>query len=252
MDIQFKNRMLELAKRSFRAGIYTYTDFMGVAEQSDFLTFRKEVEYAWPDIYGGYEGADRVLIRFGNKEEIGYEEEYPVACLHITPLLKKFADELSHRDFLGAIMNLGIERSTIGDIKVSDKEAYLFCLSSIADYIKDNLDKVKHTNVKVEIINDYEDSVKSVFEEEPKAKQIVISSLRADGIISKVYNVSRNETLLLFQSQKVYVNGRLSENNSGKVKSGDVISVRGYGKFKLTDEPKETRKGRISIMVAVW
>ena len=80
----------------------------------------------------------------------------------------------------------------------------------------------------------------------------MVSSLRADGMISKVYNLSRNESLELFQSQKVFINGKLSENNSQQVKNGDVINARGYGKFKIGSEPKETRKGKISISAYIW
>ena len=162
--------------------------------------------------------------------------------------MEKFADTLSHRDFLGALMNLGIERDVLGDIKTGDKQAYLFCLESISEYIIDNLDKVKHTNVKCKIV----DSMKELPEEEPEEITILVSSERADGIISKVCKLSRNESLDLFRQGKVFINGRLCENNSKQITVGDVVNARGYGKFKVLSEPQMTRKGKLSMTVAVY
>lgn len=252
MDAQFKNRLIELADRSYNSGIFTFTDFLGVAEISDLLLMERELNYAGLKMYGGYEAADRQVARFGQADNLGYDIEFPIVCVHVMPLLKKFADELTHRDFLGALMNLGIERSCIGDIKVTEKEAYIFCLENIAPFVSENLTKVKHTNMKSEIITDLSTLNEITSDENLTEKQIVISSMRIDGIISKVYNLSRNESLALFQSQKVFLNGRLTENNSGQVKQGDVINARGYGKFKLTSEPKETKKGKINLGVTIW
>jgi len=252
MDELLKKRFLELADRSFSNSTYTFTDFLGIAEQSDLHMLEREISYAGLTLFGGYENADRVMARFGNEEEFGYEMEFPIVCIHIMPLLKKFADDLNHRDFLGALMNLGIKRETIGDIKVTEKEAYIFCLDNIALYITENLTKVKHTNVKCEVISGFDKTLSSIVDTEPLGKQITLSSLRADGAISKVYNLSRNESLALFQSQKVFINGRLCENNSAKIVLGDVINARGYGKFKIASDPKETRKGKISVSVLLW
>ena len=252
MNDILKKRYTELADRSFNTGTYTFTGFLGIADRSDLYSMERELSYAGVSLYGGYDGADRVVARFGRSEELGYEIEYPITCIHIVPLLKKFADELNHRDFLGAIMNLGIERDTIGDIKVNDREAYLLCLERIAPYIMENLTKIKHTNVKTSIISGFDKSKIVIFNEKPITKQITLSSLRVDGLISKVYNLSRNESLVLFQSQKVYVNGRLCENNSAKIISGDVINARGYGKFAVCADPKMTRKGKLAVNVNIW
>ena len=140
-EMQLKNRIKDLADKAFRQNTYTFTGFLGLSEQDIFwkLESGKELAHIGYSLWGGYKGAERKLVRFGSKEEFGYEEEYPITCVHIQPLLVKFADNLSHRDFLGALMNLGIERSTLGDIRVVDKEAYLYCLTSIADYICENL-----------------------------------------------------------------------------------------------------------------
>lgn len=252
VDSNFSNRINELANRSFQSNTYTFTDFLGIAEQSDLLMMERSLDFVGFELFGGYSNADRRIARFGREDSLGFSEDYPISCLHITPLMKKFSDDLNHRDFLGAIMNLGIERDVIGDIKVCENEAYVFCLTRVAEYISDSLDRVKHTSMKVDIVTDVKDIDKIFVTSIPDSKQIVVSSLRLDAIISKVYNLSRNDSLKLFQGQKIYLNGRLNENNSMAVKSGDVVNARGYGKFKIDTDGRETRKGRISLNVLVW
>lgn len=245
---QLRNRLRELADKSFGQNMFTFTGFLGLSEQDTFWRMEQELRHAGYTLYGGTGNTDRQVIRFGNVEELGYEVPFPIVCIHIKPLMAKFADKLSHRDFLGALMNLGIERSTIGDIKVGDKEAFLFCLESIADYICENLEQIKHTHVSCKQTEDYEE----IPEEEPESCSVQVSSLRIDAVIAKVYNKSRSECLELFRAGKVFLNGRLCENNSGIVKVKDVVNVRGYGKFTVNGEIRETRKGKLSITVAVY
>lgn len=245
---QLKNRFHDLAEKSFRQGIFTFTGFLGLAEQEVFWREASGFRSVGYCLEGGCEGADRVVVRFGDPQELGYEAPFPIACVHIRPLSQKFADELSHRDFLGALMNLGIERSTVGDIKVGESQAYLFCLDSIADFICENLGQVRHTHVKCSRTEGAED----IPREEPQALTIHVQSLRTDAVLARVYNLSRDKSLELFRAGKVYVNGRLCENNSRQLKCGDAVNARGYGKFVLTGEPRETRKGKLSVEAAVY
>lgn len=245
---QLKNRLHDLAGKSFQQSCYTFTGFLGLSEQDVFWQEEKELKYAGYRLNGGFETADRVVIRFGNPEELGYEAEFPLVCIHIEPLAQKFADALSHRDFLGALMNLGIERSTLGDIKVGEKQAYLFCLDSIADFICGNLEQVKHTRVKCTVT----ENVKDIPREEPETVCIQVPSLRVDVVMARVCHLSRDKSLELFRAGKVYVNGRLCENNSRQLKGGETVNARGYGKFVLTGEPRETRKGKLAVEAAVY
>ena len=245
---QLKNRFKDLAEKSFRQGVYTFTGFLGLGDQDVFWQEESRLRYAGYGLNGGFEGADRVMLRFGNPEELGYEIPFPIVCIHVRPLAQKFADELSHRDFLGALMNLGIERSTIGDIKVGEKQAYLFFFFFIAEFICDNLSQVKHTHVKCDVTQDFRD----IPQEEPVSVDIQVSSLRVDGVLAKVYNMSREKSLELFRAGKVYVDGRLCENNSRLLKAGETVNARGYGKFALTGEPRETRKGKLAVSAAVY
>ncbi len=245
---QLHNRLKELANKSFQQNIFTFTGFLGLSEQDVFWRMEREVASVGYRLWGGMENADRKVLRFGGEEELGYEVPFPIVCIHIRPLQAKFADELSHRDFLGALMNLGIERSTIGDIKAGDKEAYCFCLESIADYICDNLKQIRHTHVKCSVTKNLE----ALPEEEPERRVVQVPSLRADAVIAKVYNLSREKSLELFRAGRVYVNGRLCENNSRSLNSGDVVNARGYGKFSVDEEAYTTRKGKLAVGVMVY
>ncbi len=245
---KLRNRFYELAEKSFQQNMFTFTGFLGLSEQDVFWRMEQEVKHAGYTLYGGSQDTDRQMVRFGSVEELGYEVPFPIVCIHIKPLLAKFAEQLSHRDFLGALMNLGIERSTVGDIKVGDKEAYLFCLASIADYICDNLNQIKHTHVACKVTQHCEEMPK----EEPQRASVQVPSLRMDAVLAKVYHKSRSECLELFRTGKVFVNGRLCENNSRILKQGETVNARGYGKFMLCGELRETKKGKLSIEVAVY
>ena len=131
---EIQNRLRDLADRSYNQNVFTFSPFLSLSEADAYYSLEKELHYASPSVFGGYENAERCMIRFGDPESLGYEQSFPIVCIHITPLMEKFADKLSHRDFLGALMNLGIERDVLGDIKAGEKEAFLFCLDSIADF----------------------------------------------------------------------------------------------------------------------
>ncbi|MCM1039680.1 MAG: YlmH/Sll1252 family protein [Ruminococcus sp.] len=245
---QLKKRLLELADKSYSRGIYTYTSFLGLAEQQVFYEIEKEVAYAGVGLEGGAPACERKMIRFGSVENLGYEEEYPIACLEMAPVTPKFADTLTHRDFLGTIMNHGIERDTIGDIFVRDGGGILFCKQSIAPYLLENLTQVKHTSIRCRIL---EDTV-SLQSAEPEEISLTVSSARIDSVIAKIYHMSRSRSLELFSAGKIYVNGIATENVSYQLKKDDAVTVRGYGKFIFYGMTSETRKGRERISVGIY
>lgn len=246
--IQLKNRLQDLADRAYVQNLYTFTGFLGLGEQDVFWQQESRLRYAGYTLDGGYESAERVVIRFGNGEELGYEVPFPIVCVHIVPLSVKFAEALSHRDFLGALMNLGVDRNTMGDIKAGEKEAYLFCLDSIAGFICENLTQVRHTHVKCEVT----DTCQMTLQEEPELVTVQVQSLRVDAVLARVYSLSREKSLDLFRAGKVFVGGRLCENNSRLLKPGETVNARGYGKFTLQGEPRETKKGKLSVETAVY
>lgn len=245
---QLKKRLMELADRSYQHGIYTFTPFLGLSEQQAFYEIQREVDYAGVGMEGGSPRCERKMIRFGSPDQLGYEEPYPILCLKVEPNAPKFAEHLTHRDFLGAVMNLGIERSTVGDIFVQDKEALVFCQEGIASYLTRQLTQVRHTPVKCRETAVSEELKSPVLEQ----MSVSVSSARIDAVISRVYNLPRSQSIELFRAGRIYVNGRLTENNSYALKAGDGITVRGFGRFDYRGEQGETRKGRVWVCVEVY
>lgn len=239
-----KNRFKELSTRSQNRNIYTYSDFLNMHEQT---LLHQEIKFGFT-LYGGYEDAERKIVCFGDENDFGYSPQPPLAILLVAPLSAKFSDDLTHRDFLGSILGLGIKRETLGDIIISNNKGYVICLDSIASYIIDNLTKVRHTSVYCEKC----DSLPTDALPEPTEKMVIVSSLRLDGIISAVYNLSRSKSSALIDGERVFINGKLTTNNSVPLKENDIISVRGQGRFRFKEISGDTRKGRIRILCEVY
>ncbi len=247
-DELLKKRFAELAKRSYQNNMYTFTGFLNVNEQALFFEIEKELSYAGCTLWGGTPNSERQMLRFGSPDNLGYEEEFPIACVSVKPLMQKFADNLSHRDFLGSLMNLGIERSVLGDIYVKDKGAYILCDSAMAAYIADNLGRVKHTSMICTVSEEMPQEILPTLQE----LELIVSSDRADAVISKAYQLSRSQSLELFRGKKIFVNGRQYENNSGILKPEDIVSVRGFGKFVYQGFIQETKKGRMKVQISKY
>lgn len=244
---QLKNRFLDLADRSWRQSLFAFTGFLSLAEQDVLFGAAKEAGVR-VSLSGGAEHAERQMARFGDPEELGYEEPFPISCILVEPLMEKFADPLSHRDFLGAIMNLGIDRSTVGDIFIDGKKAYVFCTEAMAPYLRESLEQVRHTHVRCSIVEGAENLPVRRLE----AKEENVASLRCDGIVASVWRLPRSQSAELFKQKKVFVNGRLQENNSYMLKEQDVVSVRGYGKFIFKGEKHTTRKGKLVVGIELF
>lgn len=238
-----QKRFVDLANQSYRNNIYTFTGFLSAAEQDLFYRTVPQIGSVSYSLSGGVEGCERQILRFGSKEQLGYEEPFPICCVEIRPTAPKFADRLTHRDFLGALMNLGIERGTLGDIFIKEHTGYVFCHEKVADYMLANVERIRHTSVKCRRLKEAPEAVKPTLKQE----NLIVSSERLDGIVSKLFHLSRSQSLLLFREKKVFVNGRCVEHNSGICKDGDVVSVRGFGKFIYRGFVHETKKGNLSI-----
>lgn len=243
MDNIFSNHLKDLSEKSDKNFRYTFTEFLSLDEQSTLKSIEREL--CKFTLFGGASGCERVVARFGNPDDFGYEENFPIAILKIQPKLKKFSDDLTHRDFLGALMNLGIERKFLGDIIVKDNVAYLFVIEKLANYICENLSRVKHTVITIEAADNLPEG--ELFNTE--SISIPVSSLRLDCLIAGIYNLSRSQVVEIFSAQKVYVNGRLIENISHIPKENDVISVRGFGRFIFSSTGGTSKKGRTYVIL---
>lgn len=245
---QLRKRLIELADTAYSQNRYTYTPFLGLAEQQAYYAVEREVAYAGVRMEGGSPLSERRMIRFG---EPGYEEDYPIAALRLIPKAPKYAENLTHRDFLGAVMSLGIERDVVGDLFVdAEKErgALLFCHEAIAGYIMENLHQVRHTN----IICRREEKELTVQNAEPERVSLTAASVRADGVIAKLYHLSRSDSQELFRTGRIFINGISTENEGRQLKEGDFVTVRGFGKFIFYGKSGMSKKGKERLEVGVY
>lgn len=239
----FVSRMKELAQTAYRQNRYQFSHFLTPAELTALQGMEGELRFVDYDTYGGNECCERQMARFGSERMFGYEGAYPIAVLLIEPLSEKFAETLGHRDYLGAVMNLGVERDVLGDILIKEKTAYLFCMDSIADYIAANLDKIRHTNVRVSRVTGEIAALQKTLRD----MEVLVQSPRFDAVVAAIGKLSRSEAQQLFRDKLVLLNGRICENNSMVLKEGSVFSVRGYGKYIYEGCGNETRKGRVYV-----
>lgn len=245
-----QRRFQDLANMAYNRGIVLFTDFLNLYEQSLFFSIKNELPGIKYFESGGYSDAERKMFCFCGDTSINNIDEvsFPISCLHITPNNPKFSDKLSHRDILGAVLNLGIDRSKIGDIIVDNNESYLFCCLSIYEYIINELTRIKHTQVSASLI-DIQD-----FIYEPKLKPVTgtVSSVRLDSILAVAFNGSRSSLSGLIAAGKIFVNGRSILSNSYNLKENDIISVRGYGRFIYAGVINQTKKGRYLVKVLLY
>lgn len=247
-DELLKKRLLDLATKADRQNVYTYTGFLSLAEQSEYHQMERELAFAGCQMFGGAENCERMMLQFGSADTFGYEGTFPIAVLEIRPSAEKFAEELGHRDYLGAILNLGIERSLIGDIVIREKKAWVFCVESIAEFLCDNLTKIRHTAVRCSI------SSGSAPELAPHLEEVMlnVASGRIDAVAAAWTKLSRSKVTELFREKKIFVNGRLQENVSYQLKEGETLTVRGYGKIIYDGILGETKKGRSRVQIRVY
>lgn len=188
---------------------------------------------------GLFEDSERRMISFNNI----YENPFPMKLIKINNT-SKFSN-LTHRDFLGGILSLGIERNKIGDLLVHNNSCYVPVHDEIENYIIYNLNKISRVICDVEVLDNVEQVPKPVFKEEI----ILVSSLRIDGIVSRIINVSRSKAQSMVEQGLVLINYVKIKDKSYELKGEEKITIRGFGKFILGDSVGNSKSGRNKIII---
>ena len=185
---------------------------------------------------GAFEECDRRILAFNNI----YSTPFPYRIIKITNK-SKFSN-LSHKDYLGAIMALGIEREKLGDLRVIDDYAIVPIYEEVADYILYELRSVGRAPVSIQEIQ--EDNLpKSNFLE----GMIIVPSLRLDNIVAKLANISRGKAVEIIDSGKVLIDYSKSIDKSKEIKDGQRITISGVGKFIIGEIVGNTKSGRYKV-----
>lgn len=236
-----KKRFIELSKRAGERGCLLYTGFLSLNEQALLCSLARFLysEYA---LYGGADGCERRMARFGHSGEEGFSD-FPIECVEIAAKSEKFSAPLTHRDCLGALMSMGVEREKIGDIVVRGKKAYVFTDRQLAHFFAGGLDSVGRTSVACSVGAHLPEG--ELYKTEEVA--IRVASLRSDSIIAQLFRLSRGDAAALFAKELVFINGGMAKSASSAPKEGDIVSVRGYGRFIFEGVSGESKKGKLIV-----
>ena len=243
-ESMLQKRLVELSRLAYNRGIVIFSDFLNLNELNILHTTPKDMFLSQYKTYGGYDLSERQMAVF-LPDALYYDYEYPIQIIEVTPSSKRFAEDLTHRDYLGALMNLGIERSKVGDIIVEDQKGLIFVKEELAEYIADNLTVVRHTNVNTSIGK----GVKVDYEPRFEELKGTVSSIRLDSVLALAYPLSRSKITAQIEAGKVFVNGKLITSNGYRLKDNDIISVRKMGRIAYDGILSETKKGRYLISV---
>ncbi len=236
-DISITDRVSDAINLTELRSVPRFIGFLSPSQCAECVPFLAKVKHKF---FGGYQGAERTVLGVLPDWCEGDNGEFP-----ITPLTFTFKENyiLSHRDFLGTLMSLGIKREAVGDILVEKGKAVIFLTNEIAPYVISQISKVGGVGVTVS------EGVVGKLPEQSVVSECTMSvaSLRADCVVSALIGKSRNV------SAEVIEKGLVSVNSVGVLKPtrtialGDVVSVRGYGRFKITEAGNYTKKGRLIL-----
>lgn len=228
------------------------TDFLDMYKKkvaTDVLNYSKEKNYIF---YTKYEEMDKpILLIFPQKyEDIIRENKFDYSTI-IQVIRVELPNELkgrySHKDYLSGIMKMGIKREKVGDIIMFDDGADILVKADISEYIYQNIKLLtRFSKAKFKIVN-LEDVRKPNITK--KEIRITVQTPRIDSIVSELINCSRNEATDLIREKRVFVNYECTYRNSKNVEIGDVVVIRGKGKFKIIASQGETKKGKIALCV---
>lgn len=246
-ELLLKKRFMDLSRLADKRDIVTFSNFLNLNEMNLFFQTVPELKTQYK-LSGGYEFAERQMVAF-IPDALSYAREepvsFPISCLKFVPVNPKFAENLTHRDILGALMGLGIERARIGDITQKDQSYYLFCEEELSEYLLSSLKSIRRTTVEGERVDAEMFHIEQEFEDITGT----VASPRLDSVVAFLTGKARSKSVLLIQGQKVFVNQKLVSSNAYECKENDVISIRGYGKYIFKECSGETRKGRTKIMI---
>ena len=243
-ELLLQKRLVELSRIAYTREIVTFSEFLNLNELNILHTTPKNMLLSQYKTYGGYGLSERQMAAF-LPDALYYDYQYPIQIIEISPVNRKFAEELSHRDYLGAVMNLGIERCKLGDILIEDGKAILFAKEDLASYIMEHLTRIRHTTVKTSILPAFEDSYEPRYEE----LKGTVASVRLDTVLSLAYPLSRSKVTGLIEGARVFVNGKLVTSNGYRLKEGDILSVRKMGRIGYNGILSETKKGRYMVSI---
>ena len=227
-----------------------YTDFLDMYQVSLVENFLRKIQFQNFRLYGGYEDAERkVLITFPEKFDDNMLEKNYDKILKVVriQLPEEEKGKYSHRNYLGGIVKLGLKREKVGDILVGEDGADIIALSEFAEVLKTQLPSLtRFENANIEL-----EDIQNVRKLELQVEEIsiIVPSLRLDNIVSDLARTSRSKASEIITQERVFINGQNETKNSKQVKLGDIITIRGKGRFVIKAFTGTTRSGRTVVLI---
>lgn len=237
--------LTELCQRAAKHHTTLYSRFLNLAQQKDAIIAAGKAQVAYC-LFGGVADCERKMLA-ADADEMPEKCAFPIACLCASPRSQRFAAPMAHRDVLGALMGLGIERELIGDIVMREEGAYIFCLERMAAFICESLTQIGRTDVNCTIASPPEGALR-----ETKEMRLQVSSPRLDAIAAHLFHLSRGDAQTLFRQGRVMVDDAVCQRPDYQLKPGQVISVRGYGRAQYLGVEGQSKKGRDIVRIALY
>ena len=222
-----------------------FTDFLNLAEQDLVDKFLKKVKFENYYFFGGAGEAERkILIIYPEKltEEMARKNHSKMISVIKITLPIALDEGYDHRRYLGAIMKLGIEREKIGDISVKSKGAEIVIKNEVQKFLMQNLGSLT-------IFSSAEIEAKKKIETQKVEITEIVASLRLDNIVASLARTSRSKAIDILEQERVFLNFKNETKSSKQVKVGDVITIRGKGRFVFKEISGNTKKGRYVIKI---
>ncbi len=246
------SKLLDKIEFTIKRNSVEYTDFLDMRQRQLLEKVLKEIKYTNYVAYGGYKTAERtIIILYPVKLEEVFKEErfdYNTILGVIRILLPNELKRMySHRDYLGGIIKIGMNREKVGDIITSIDGADLIVLKDAEKYILRGLKELtRFSKAEFEEIQLAELKI-----EEPKTQKvnIIIPSMRIDSVVSEIIRTSRAKATDIIKEERVFVNHELITKGAKEVKTEDIITVRGKGRFKVGQIVNNTKKGNLILEI---
>ncbi|MBQ1546247.1 MAG: RNA-binding protein [Clostridia bacterium] len=236
---QLAANLLRLCEKRYEP---CYSQFLSESEAAQAARYLESAGCRNYKMYGGYEGAQRVMLCVYPEYCEPNGGDFPFDTVNLK--YRKSA-ELTHRDFLGSLMGLGITRESVGDILISEGYATFFVRSELAPFVLSQLGKVGREGVSFCTKGVDIEKLEQKFEE----RRATVASMRADAVVGEITGMSRQKSQQAIKSGVVAVNALTIDKTDHKIQDGDKISVRGFGKFMIKTDGSLSRKGKTVIAV---
>ena len=247
--------VLDKLKNTQKRNSFENTHFLNMREQVLIKNVLKLRNFENYEFFGGIEQAERKILFIYSEKVMQYQSEKSknystkIKVLNID-LPKEEYGKYTHKTYLGAIMKLGVKREMIGDIYVTSGGAQIIFESDVEKFLLSNISLL--TRFRKAKIGISDISTINYIEPEKEIRRIVVPSMRLDAIVSEIAKCSRNDASKLLEHERIFVNFKEEITGSKKIQTGDILTIRGKGRFRVNKILNETKNKKLAIEIETY